>query len=302
MLESSLQEQNILHMQTLLIATDFSAASHNALLYGVGLAEYLNAKIVLFHAWQSFVPTADVPEIVPDETLRQSSEENLVEEVQSLTTAGGVSIETLAKEGSPADAIVWAARDVKANWIMAGMKGSGKTVRKIFGSTATSLTRHSTIPLIVVPENARFKAPEAIALASDIDEQTDLRILDPLQELGLKFNSNMYVLRVIEKGMNEVFEMLLHPGMLKWYLKKLHPSFRFLNDNNTGHAINEFVKKHNVDVVAMIAQEHNIFERIFLKSHIKEMMFQTDIPLIILPGRVDASKASELVKTAEEKE
>ncbi len=39
-------------METILVATDFSGAAHNALEYGVELAKFLNAKIVLLYVDQ----------------------------------------------------------------------------------------------------------------------------------------------------------------------------------------------------------------------------------------------------------
>lgn len=49
--------------------------------------------------------------------------------------------------------------------------------------------------------------------------------------------------------------------------------------------MNDFVKEHQVDMIAMISQEHDLLERIFVKSNIKEMMLQSQVPLIILPGK-----------------
>jgi hypothetical protein len=42
--------------------------------------------------------------------------------------------------------------------------------------------------------------------------ETDMRILDPLEEFGLKCHSNMLIARVIKKGMDETIERLLRPS------------------------------------------------------------------------------------------
>lgn len=286
-------------METLLVATDFSSASHNALVYAAGLAGSLHAKVVLVHTYMPVAYAIDIPVLVTDEELKEDIEKRLLHEVQSVSSQAKVSIEFLTKVGTPAEAIIDAAKDVNARWIIAGMKGSGQTMRRILGSTAISLSRKTNILLIVVPENAGFTTPKTIALASDIDDETDVHILDPLEELGIKCNSTMYVVRVIKKGMNEVVERLSRPSRVKWYCKELHPSFEFLNDNDVAHAMNEFVKEHHVDMVGMIAHEHNIFERIFAKSDIKEMMFHTHVPLVILPGKVSSDYSLEKNKSAD---
>jgi hypothetical protein len=95
----------------------------------------------------------------------------------------------------------------------------------------------------------------------------------------------MYVVRVIKKGMDETIERLPRPSKLKWHFKDLHASFEFVNDNNLAHTMDEFVKQHHVQMVAMIAREHDLLEKIVVKSDIKEMILHTKVPLIILPAK-----------------
>jgi hypothetical protein len=99
----------------------------------------------------------------------------------------------------------------------------------------------------------------------------------------------MYVVRVVKKGISDVFERLLSPSRLKWHLKELHPCYEFLNDQSVAHAMTNFAKDHAVDLVVMISEEHNLIERIFIKSNIKEMIISTSIPLLVLPGKISRS-------------
>jgi len=108
----------------------------------------------------------------------------------------------------------------------------------------------------------------------------------------------MYVVRVIKKGMDELIERLLRPTRLQWHCRELHPSFEFLNDEDVAHAMNNFVKEHHIDMVAMIAKEHNLFERIFLQNDIKKMLLHTSVPLIILPAKADARYAVQMAANA----
>jgi nucleotide-binding universal stress UspA family protein len=202
-------------METILIATDFSNAAHNAFIYGVELAKFLNAKVVLLFVDPPVLLEAGlVSELTPEEIL-ECNERLLLEEVASLTSGGTVNIEILAREGPPSETINLEAVQLKAKWIVAGMKGSGKAMRRLFGSTALSMSRHANVPLIVVPEDARFIPPKTIALASDIGDGTDVEIIEPLEEFGVKCNSSMYIVRVIKKGMDDFIERMLRPTRVK---------------------------------------------------------------------------------------
>jgi nucleotide-binding universal stress UspA family protein len=278
-------------METILIATDFSPAAHNALVYGVELAKSLPAKVALLHVCQPILAATDMFVVTTEEELMESSEELLRKEVHDLPDTETLAIEYFVEEGLPSEVIKWAAKSVKAKWIVIGMKGGNQIISKIFGSTATSICSNPNVPLIIVPQEARFTPPKTIALASDIADETDIKIIDPLEEFGIRFNSAMYVVRVIKNEMNEVVERLLRPSRIKWHYKDLHPSFQFLTDNDVTHAMNSFVIAHSVNMVAMIAHERNIVERIFLKNNIKRMLFHSHVPLIILPRKVNIEYA-----------
>jgi nucleotide-binding universal stress UspA family protein len=279
-------------METILVATDFSGAAH----YGVELAGFLNAKVVLVYVDQPIFSATGMASQLTLKEIQECYEGRMRQEIELLTLKCPVTIETIIREGSPSETIHLEATKLHAKWIIAGMKGSGKTRRRFFGSTALSLSRGTHIPLIVIPEDARFTPPKTIALASDIGDGTEVEIIDPLEEFGIKFNSKMYIVRVIKKGMDDFIERLLRPTRVTWHCAALHPSFEFLNDNDVAHALNEFVKENDVSMVAMIAHEHTIFDRIFAKSNIKEMMFSTYVPLIILPGKAVVNYVDEPIK------
>jgi hypothetical protein len=211
-----------------------------------------------------------------------------------------VDIEVMAKPGRATETILDTAKEIGAKWIVAGMKGTGHTLRRLLGSTAISLSRRTELPLIVVPEKATFRVPSAIALASDIADETNVHILDPLEELGLACESKLFIVRVISKGMDEAVERLVRPTRVKYYCKDLNPSFEFLNDEDVVHALHTFVQDHNVDIVAMMGHEYNLFDRIFARSEIKEMLFQTQVPLLILPGKVASTSLNEMNNSSEE--
>src|SRR5450432_1916402 len=140
-------------MKTILIATDFSNASRNASLYGIELAKTLNAKIILFNAYEVPQPAPGLGVSVSRYDIMMQTDKRLLEESDFLDPKREM-IEIICDEGVTEDAIVNIANEKKADFIIAGMKGSGKHLKKIFGSTVTSIIERSNIPVIVVPEEA----------------------------------------------------------------------------------------------------------------------------------------------------
>src|SRR5437762_2857113 len=78
-------------MKTIIVPTDFSTTSNNAVNYAVGLGREINCSILLFHAYQVPVSMTDVPIVlISVEDLQKNAETKMAEEKKSLEqTAGG---------------------------------------------------------------------------------------------------------------------------------------------------------------------------------------------------------------------
>lgn len=270
-------------MKTILIATDFSSAAHNATIYGFELARQIQAKVILFTAYQTQPNLPDSSLQLTAIDLQRNAYKKLLDEADAIDSQRTVLLETECLNGPVNSSILAAAKENKASYIIVGMKERGKEIRKYFGSTVTDLCKISRVPLIVVPANAVFAPYKTIALASDITDDTDAHILKPLQKITAAFNARLYVVRVIKRSMDEVVERMETPERSIWFLTNLHPSFEFSKGENVAKAMNTFVKQHAVDLVAVIPHEHNLFERIFTHSVTKDLVFHTHVPLLILP-------------------
>ena len=270
-------------MNTILIATDFTNASHNALLYGLGMARAFKANVILFHAYQ--IQVLAVPEMaiaVPKEDTRAAVLDRLSQHLRA-TGDAGVNVEKVTAEGPSARAIIEAARKHKADIIICGMKNHSKTFRQIFGSTATDLAKHSPIPVIVVPEEAHYQAPARIALASDIEPETDVHTLDTLSEIGERFQSKMFIVRVISNRFEEVFELTHCSSKLTPLSRKLDTQFSYAQNKDVAEALSFFVQAEHVNMLALVPHKHTLLEKWFFKSTTKAMIFKSPIPVLVLP-------------------
>ena len=270
-------------MKTIFIVTDFSDASHNASRYGIELADFFGAGVVLFNAYSVPVSIPETYVVIDPGDIRKSAEEQLQAEVLKLRKSTSQKIEILAEEGVAADIIISTAKKYDDCLIVCGMKGEGKSIKKVFGSTVTALSRKSSIPMLVVPSDAIYAPIHNIALASDIDIETDIHTVDMLQDIGEKSGAKLYVVRVIKDTMDEVQELMNRSERMRHHLKSLDPEFVFPHSNNIGEALQDFVKEYNVQLLAMIPHHHNIMERLLFHSETKQLIFHTHVPLLVLP-------------------
>ncbi len=271
-------------MKHILVATDFSTASHNAFLYSLQLAQSLEARIVLFSAFQP----VDTPHIVADTVISSASmqvavHDRLVQHLRAAGSAAQVPITLGFAEGPAVERIIEEASKQRADLIVCGMKEHGKGFRQVFGSTVTGLARHSTVPVLVIPETAGFKQPRRIALANDILPEANVHTLDMLATIGQCFLSSVFIVRVLRDRFEEVFEMH-HPEKKHSHLvRALDTQYEYYRNKQVTEALTGFIHEQQIDLMALIPHQHSLLERLFFKSQTKSMIFRTEIPLLILP-------------------
>ena len=272
-------------MKTILIATDFSAASRNASLYGIALAHSLNAKVILFSAYHVPSPMPSLNLSVSTYGVMKDAEQKLEEEARIIMQDSTIPIEQIIEHDSAENGINNIAKEKNADFIVVGMKGSGKNLKKIFGSTASALLNSTGVPLIVVPEDAKFSSPNIIVFASDIDIETDLHSLDILIKMIQLFKSKLYVVKVVKNENEKWLAVADTSQVLRKAVEILGASFEYPVDTDITHALNEFIKKHNADMLVMMPHKHEWTELLFTKSETKDMIFHTHIPLLVLPEK-----------------
>lgn len=280
-------------MKTILIATDFSDASRNASLYGVELAKELNANIILFNAYKIPQSAAGLNVTISRYDVMMQVDKRLLDEADFLDPKKRL-IEVICDEGVAEDVIINIANEKKADFIITGMKGSSKNFKRIFGSTATALAKNTNIPLIIIPEDALYKTPEIIVFANESIE-TNKHLPEQLSAITKFFKSKLYVVNVVTDK-NE--EWLENPEIQKprRVVEVPDASWQYPVDTDIRHALSEFTKKHNADMLVMMPHKHDWLERIFIKSETKDMIFHTHIPLLILP---DEQHENQLVREKE---
>ncbi|OQP63839.1 hypothetical protein A3860_23155 [Niastella vici] len=274
-------------MKTILVATDFSDAAHSASLYAVELAKAFNARIILFNAFQQVpVPVSEIPVLTMEE-MAVRVERQLEEEKKLLGEGNDVPIELFFKPGVANRIIPIAIKEKKADIIITGMKKDNTTLRHIFGSTVSQLVKNLVVPMIVVPEDTTYTSISTIALAneSDVAPDSDVRLLDTLRLLGERFHSKLYLVRVAENRFQEAYEMLNRPFKISRMVRTLDPIYECIVGKDVPGALKDFISGYKINLLALLTHKQGLWERLFMKSTTRTMIFETPVPLLILPDR-----------------
>lgn len=138
---------------TLLVPTDFSECSKAALDRAVALAKKLDARVVVFNAWE--LPIVGLPDgaivATPEWAMKiiEVTEKELRAEAARHAKAG-VRIETMTKQGDTWRTILDVAEQLRAEMIVMGTHGRRGLPRALLGSVAEKVVRTADCPVLTV--------------------------------------------------------------------------------------------------------------------------------------------------------
>ena len=286
--------KKIRKMKNIFIATDFTPASKNAALYGIELAKHYNAKVYLFHAYQNQkARTGSLLHGDDDIDLSSISGEWLKDQAVLINKDGKIDLELCSAEGAPADTIIKNAIQKNADVIICAMKSTAKTFRKIFGSVTLSLLNKSEIPMIVVPESVSFQKPSQIALAMDMDPSTSPATLQVLKKIGENFFSKVSIVYALDENFKEDEVVKFSPPLNISEIIHLYPKYEFRVGSDIAKTIEEFAIEQSINMLAVIPHKHTKVQRWFTESVTRNIVMQANLPVLILPQKLDTGNEDE---------
>lgn len=144
----------MIELKKILLPTDFSDNSNQALDYASALAQKFDAEIHLLHVLQdliALIPEPGVALIPGDfhEELKQSAEQSL-KQVLGSDSASGLSVVRATRDGTPFVEIIRYAKENDVDLIVMGTHGRSGLSHVLLGSVAERVVRKAPCPVLTV--------------------------------------------------------------------------------------------------------------------------------------------------------
>jgi nucleotide-binding universal stress UspA family protein len=270
-------------MKKMIVATDFSTTAFNAARYAVDMAMNIHAQIILLHVYTIPVVYTEVPIAIDHNELIKGVERDMriVKEELSHAGRGMVNIETVVKPGVFFQELKELCEAEHPYAVVMGSQGSTAAERLFFGSHTIHTMKHLLWPLITVPPTASFKSIKKIGFACDFDKVVTNTPVEEIKMLVHDFNAELHVLNT---GKKEEFnpDLVFQSGLLQEILITLNPQFHFITHEDIDEGILNFTEDNDIDLLVVLPKRHNLFENLVRKSHSKELILHSHVPVMAL--------------------
>jgi nucleotide-binding universal stress UspA family protein len=272
-------------MKTILIPTDFSDPSKNAVEYGVRLAKEKNASLILLHVFHIPVVATDDPVLMPSfDELEDDNMEFLKEFENELKVKYAFTnpIESISKPGFLVDEIAELVKEKNLDLIVMGITDAGKLSELLISSNSIGVIKRISCPTIIVPSKAVYRPVDTIVFACDIEKTENTAAIEKVKEFAQLFNARLMVFNMVETNEDMEREKAIFNERFEVLFKNIPHSVHFTEGNDLIRSINNFIDSNNADLLIMVPKKHTFFSQLFHESSTKRMAFHSHIPLLAI--------------------
>jgi len=138
-------------IKKILVPTDFSEGSEEAVQYAAMMARVLKAQIGLIHVIQPYAyGMTETFNVVDHYTTLKTIAEPLLEQAREQLHRNGLTVETELLSGVAHREILKAAHRIKADLIVMGTHGRTGVGHVLLGSVAERVVQHASCPVLTV--------------------------------------------------------------------------------------------------------------------------------------------------------
>ena len=271
-------------MKTIIVPTDFSPLSINAMNFATHMAEAIDASLLLLNVYSIPVSFTDAPVVlIPAEEMKKNSETQLaiLKEKVLHITSGKIKIYTEARLGDVIDELENMCAHIQPFAVIMGSKGASGIEKMLFGSTTLTAIRHLTWPVICVPPGKEYgKGISKIGFACDFRQALETTPVQFIRQIVKEFNAELHILNVDDDNKHFNPETPEQSFLLHNLLEDIKPQYHFINNRDIEGGINEFAENNNLDLVLVIPRKHKLLEGVFKPSTAKQLVFQSHIPVM----------------------
>ncbi|MDQ6530975.1 universal stress protein [Flavobacterium sp. LHD-85] len=270
-------------LHTILAATDFSVIATNAVTYACGLAKATGSKLILLHAFSLSVHSSNSR--ISSQGMQQELDlitkrlKNLGSDLSKLYE---IEVDIFCAYLPLEEELFMLIEAHKPELVVMGM-AEKSLEQDLLGNSTTSVIKNIIIPVLAVPQNARFNNAKKILFAFDNFSLSSAERVSWFTRMAENLNAEVEFFSVDER----VVEMLRKPNKIET-IEELGFEAKFVYKNLDSSTVLSEIKKeirnYNADILVMMPQKYGFWDSMIHISKTRSMATGLDIPLLSLPN------------------
>lgn len=271
----------------ILIPTDFSDNSWNAVHYALSLFENESVRFYFLHVitdQKEQVYQTPTLSLAHEDTLTlpKTSFSNFLKKLKKSPLSKKHHFYTTMEEGTFTSVIRKKIEDYQIDMIVMGTNGASGYKEATVGKNTTAVITRVKCPVLVIPAKANYIVPKDICLPTDFNNFFQNKVIETLKSVVSLKASALSVLYVSKKSKVLTRLQEEHKNQLKEQLHGVQQSFHFNVDGTLEEAVEFFVQPREIGMIAMMAKNLNFFQHILFHPVTRKISYHSEIPFLVL--------------------
>ncbi|MCM4159239.1 universal stress protein [Antarcticibacterium flavum] len=267
----------------ILLITDFSKASWNALIYGMEIYKTTKAKFFILHCYKK-------------ELLKQDKKEQKIKsEIGLQRIMQGIGFrkenlphefETISSSKKVPDAVREIVGSFKIDLIILGSKGDFAGINYAYHNWVSEILQNlESCTTLVIPETSKFNPKEFNEMVFPTPFNNSYRSseLKTFIALARLTNSTIRVLEIQESNGTLNQKQLSNKENLRDLFQGVNFTFHTLTQTTISTGIRLFIQSRDSSMLSLYRRKQGFFSRLFNQSMEKDIEFDPSVPVLLIP-------------------
>lgn len=276
-------------MLSILLPTDFSENSMNAIKYALEFFKYQKTQFYFMHAYRNEFYDHDdlVSRDVFDEVLskvKKESEKNLnhlLENVNEIAPNPKFTYHSISAFNTLVEEANTLTDQYNMDLIVMGTKGKSNERHIVFGSQTFQVLKYVKCPVLAIPSKYNNTQPKHILFPTNYLMPYKRRELKLLSILAKSYRSTIDVLYV-SKSSSLSIRQEDNQTFIKESLVDNKVNFYHEDSKNVAKTITTYIKDQDIDMLTMVNSQHSFLEDLLFPSVIDKVSLGLNIPLLAM--------------------
>lgn len=276
-------------MQKVLIPTDFSENSMNAIKYAAEFFKYERCEVYLLHTFADSVYETKnrLPESNFEELRQKALEdsraklEGIKEEILQFSPNPRHTLQLIAEFGMLVDSVnEWVEKE-NIDVVVMGTKGETSDKKITFGSNTLQVIKYVKCPVLAIPAVYGDVHPQNILFTTDLllpYKRRELKLLSSIAKFFVSKINFLYISKFPGLSLRQQDNL----AFLEACFKENKVEFKQIIGKNVTYEINKYIIENPIDMLVMVNTRHSYLENILYQSTIEKIGLNIDIPFLVL--------------------
>ncbi|WP_036153222.1 universal stress protein [Maribacter forsetii] len=277
----------------ILLPTDFSKNSWNAIQYAIKLFENKKCSFYILHTYSKETHGLDSLTLLdPDEAFNKMSE------LKSRQGLGNILVRlskfqnknhqfhVVSESTLLSNAIKTLNKELRFKMIVMGAKGMTNQKGETYGKqTLDILKQIRKCPVLIVPTKVDFNYPKEIVLSTNFNTKINVSEIKYLVDIAKLSNASIQVLSLTAPH-KLTFNQKRNKVFIRKQLKDVAHKFNSLRNVNMAIALSCFVEIRESNMISYIDRKPSFWERLgFGKLSLRKLGYYANVPVLALHAK-----------------